>query len=205
MQTVGSVPLRSLQPAPVELHERVTFIGNATILLRLAGRTILTDPNFVPAGENVPLGYGLSARRLLDPAVTFDGLPPVDLVLLSHLHGDHFDRIAEARLSRELPIVTTQQAADQLAELGFRGTIPLDTWESHQVDTSAGRLRITALPARHAPSLLSVALPHVMGSLLETWGPEDDPSLPARRRIYISGDTIVNDGLREIRWRHPDI
>src|SRR3954453_10821539 len=105
------------------------FIGNATVLIRYADFTILTDPNFVHAGEEVPLGYGLKTRRLTDPAMEIDDLPPLDLVVLSHLHADHFDRIAEARLPRSLPIATTDQAADWLQERGFSATLPLETWE----------------------------------------------------------------------------
>ncbi len=64
--------------------DSLLFIGNATVLLRYAGFAILTDPNFVHSGEDVPLGYGLSTRRLTDPAIEIEQLPPLDFVLLSH-------------------------------------------------------------------------------------------------------------------------
>jgi len=178
------------------------FIGNATVLLRYADLTILTDPNFVPRGTEIPLGYGMHTRRLTDPAMRIDELPPVDLVVLSHLHADHFDDVAREALPRSMPIVTTPEAADQLAEDGFAALQPLDTWEVHEHRVPGGRLRITAMPGQHAPAALSVALPDVMGSYLELWaGEEADPSL----RIYISGDTIMYEGLREIPDRVPAI
>jgi L-ascorbate metabolism protein UlaG (beta-lactamase superfamily) len=178
------------------------FVGNATVLLRLAGLTILTDPNFVPRGTQVPLGYGLSTTRLTDPAMAIDDLPPLDAVLLSHYHGDHFDQLAEERLDRATPIVTTPQAADLLAEHGFLRTTALETWQTHALGGPEGRLRITALPGRHAPGPLEIALPDVMGSLIEVWreraaGEQGHPS-GADLRIYITGDTIVYEGLREI-------
>src|SRR4028119_2320165 len=76
----------------------IFFIGTATIILRFAGFTILTDPNFLHAGDHVHLGYGLTSERLTEPALDIDELPPLDLCVLSHYHGDHFDRIAEERL-----------------------------------------------------------------------------------------------------------
>ena len=42
----------------------MTFGGNATMLLRIGGFTLLTDPSFVRRGTRVYLGYGLWTRRL---------------------------------------------------------------------------------------------------------------------------------------------
>jgi L-ascorbate metabolism protein UlaG (beta-lactamase superfamily) len=79
----------------------IFFIGTATVLIRYAGFTILTDPNFLHRGDHVHLGYGLISRRQTNPAVEMEDLPPLDFVLLSHLHGDHFDRVAERKLNIE--------------------------------------------------------------------------------------------------------
>src|SRR4028119_2047792 len=85
----------------------IFFVGNATVVIRYAGFTILTDPNFLHAGDHVHLGYGLTSKRLTDPAVELEDLPPLDFVLLSHLHGDHFDRVAGRRLTKATPIMST--------------------------------------------------------------------------------------------------
>ena len=69
----------------------VTFIGNATVLIRYAGLTILTDPTFIHKHEQVSIGYGMHTTRLTDPAMDIRDLPPLDFILLSHFHGDHFD------------------------------------------------------------------------------------------------------------------
>jgi L-ascorbate metabolism protein UlaG (beta-lactamase superfamily) len=177
------------------------FIGNATVLLELGGFTILTDPNFVHRGEEIPLGYGLTTTRLTDPAIEIDDLPPLDLVVLSHWHADHFDRVAEERLSRALPIVTTPAAAEELRSRGFGQARGLDTWETDHRTSQDAELRITAMPGKHAPSALSVALPDVMGSLVELSGDRGTPAF----RLYITGDTIMYEGLREIPRRHPEI
>ena len=82
----------------------LTFVGNATTLLRLNGCTLLTDPSFLHAGNAVHVGYGLFAKRLLEPALQPEQLPPLDAVLLSHLHGDHWDPPAERALDHALPL-----------------------------------------------------------------------------------------------------
>lgn len=185
--------------------DSIQFIGNATVLLRYRGLTILTDPNFIHRGEKIALGYGLSATRLTDPAMEIEDLPPLDLVVLSHFHGDHFDQVAEERLDRGLPIITTPDAADTLATKGFTGSLPLETWQSHEVRGDDVRLRVTAMPAQHAPGLLTIALPQVMGSLLEFWPAAASVSAQPSLRLYITGDTIIYEGLREIPERHPEI
>jgi L-ascorbate metabolism protein UlaG (beta-lactamase superfamily) len=188
--------------------DSVEFIGNATVLIRHSGFTILTDPNFIHRGEEVPLGYGLSTTRLTDPSIEIDDLPQLDLVVLSHYHGDHFDQVAEERLERSIPIVTTPHAADILAQKGFYNARSLETWQTHEVSRNGGSLRLTSMPGQHAPGALTVALPQVMGSLLEFsaadgpgFGFDGQPDL----RLYITGDTIMYEGLREIPERHPEI
>jgi L-ascorbate metabolism protein UlaG (beta-lactamase superfamily) len=81
------------------------FIGTATVLLRYGALTILTDPNFLHKGDHVHLGYGLHSQRLTDPAIEFDHLPPIDLVILSHMHEDHFDKLVQQKLKRDLALL----------------------------------------------------------------------------------------------------
>ena len=179
----------------------IFFIGNATVLIRYAGFTILTDPNFIHMHEEVPIGYGLTAKRLTNPAMEIGDLPPIDLVVLSHFHGDHFDQVAERDLDKSLPIVTTLHAARALREKGFTATRPIKTWSTLSVVKGEARLRITSAPGRHGPGPMGVMLPPVMGSILE-FGLSDDKTLV---RIYITGDTLVIDQLKEIPLRYPDI
>lgn len=176
------------------------FIGNATMLLHLNGVTILTDPNFLHAGDHAHIGYGMTTRRLREPACRLDEIGAIDAVLLSHYHGDHFDHKVEAALSRTLPIVTTPQAAAVLARKGFRNTMALRTWASVEVRKGDRSVRITSMPGKHGPGALSALLPQVMGSLIDVPQPAGRPL-----RIYISGDTLIFDELREIPKRYPDI
>ena len=179
----------------------VFFVGTATVLIRYAGFTILTDPNFLHRGDHVHLGYGLISRRQTNPAVEIEDLPPLDFVLLSHLHGDHFDRVAQRKLNKATPIISTRHAVAYLKRKGFTSTHALKTWETLSITKGQARLRLTAMPGTHAPGPLAVALPPVMGSMLEFRTPEDE----TRLRLYISGDTLVHEQLREIPRRYPEI
>ena len=179
----------------------IFFVGTATVILRYAGFTILTDPNFLHAGDHVHLGYGLRSERQTNPAIEIEDLPPLDLVLLSHLHGDHFDRVAEAKLDKRVPIITTPHAARYLEGKGFRPPAALDTWESILVRKGDAVLRVTAMPGTHAPGPLRKVLPPVMGSMLEFGTAEGG----IRLRLYITGDTLIHDRLREIPRRYPQI
>lgn len=177
------------------------FVGNATVILRYAGFTILTDPNFLHQGDHVHLGYGIRSARMTDPAIELEELPPLDLVVLSHMHEDHFDRVVEQKLDKELPIITTPHATDKLKKKGFTLPHPLNTWETLDVVKGETLLRITSTPGIHGPRILQAALPPVMGSILEFQAPAGNN----RFRIYISGDTLVHEDIKEIPKRYPDI
>jgi len=177
----------------------LTFVGTATTVLRLGGFTLLTDPNFVRRGQRVHLGYGLTSKRRTDPALGVADLPELDAVLLSHLHGDHFDRIAKRDLPREPPVLTTTHAARRLDRWGFH-PVGLDTWQHHELRRGAEVLRVTSVPGRHGPVGVHRLLPPVMGSVL-------DLERDGRRvlRAYVTGDTLNVAELRGIRDRFPDI
>jgi len=179
----------------------VQFIGTATVIIRYQGFTILTDPNFLHKGDHVHLGYGLTSERRTNPAIKFEQLPPIDLVVLSHYHGDHFDRLVEEKLNRATPIVTPKEASERLKRLGFTRTFGLSNWDRVEVTKGGARLRITATPGRHGPAGVAVLLPRVMGSILD-FGP--DAAKPDYR-MYISGDTLVYDDIRAIPQRFPNI
>lgn len=179
----------------------IFFVGTATVILRYAGFTILTDPNFLHAGDHVHLGYGLTSERLTNPAIDIEELPPLDFCVLSHYHGDHFDRVAEEKLAKDLPIITTEHAAGELKGKGFTAPFALDTWQFVSVKKGGARVRVTSMPGKHGPAAVAAFLPPVMGSMLEFQPAANHTAL----RLYITGDTLVYDDLREIPQRYPEI
>jgi L-ascorbate metabolism protein UlaG (beta-lactamase superfamily) len=174
----------------------LTFGGNATTLLRLGGFTLLTDPNFLHRGQRAYLGKGLWTTRLTEPALQPTQLPDLDAILLSHLHADHWDRIATRHLDKDTPVITTPAAASALGRRGFRGTADLRPWQQHELSRGEETLRITSVPGVHGPGLVGKLLPPVMGSVLE---------LVREGRVdwrgYISGDTVFRPELAEVLER----
>ncbi|MBU6530480.1 MBL fold metallo-hydrolase [Streptomyces sp. NPDC057245] len=193
-----------MEDTPPDGAAEILFIGNATLLIRYQDLTLLTDPNFLHRGQAAHLGYGLVSRRVTEPALDVADLPHADLdaVVLSHLHGDHFDRVARRGLDRGLPFVTTPHGSRLLRGLyGFRRATGLRTWQSRTLRRGDSSVRVTSLPGRHAPGPARFLLPPVMGSLLEF----GDRSGETRLVVYLSGDTLMYDGLRAIAERFPDI
>jgi L-ascorbate metabolism protein UlaG (beta-lactamase superfamily) len=163
------------------------FVGTATTLLRLGSTTLLTDPNFLHRGQRAYLGKGLFSKRLTEPSLQPEDLPELDGVLLSHLHGDHFDRIARDRLDHDLPVLTTPAAARKLGSWGFAAAHGMSTWST----VTLGDVRVTAVPGQHAPGPLQRVFPPVMGTVLGADG----------HRVYVTGDTLCYPWLREVAER----
>jgi L-ascorbate metabolism protein UlaG (beta-lactamase superfamily) len=208
--TAGAGGFRQMQHPPLVLPGpaiapslrggSIFFVGTATVILRYGGFTILTDPNFLHKGDHVHLGYGMTSERLTQPAITLEQLPPIDFVLLSHYHGDHFDHLVADKLDRTVPIVTTKHAAAALKGKGFERPFALDTWDTIEVTKGAARTRVTAMPGKHAPGAMRMMIPPTMGSMLEF------PSgSKTALRIYITGDTLIHEHLKEIPKRYPEI
>ncbi|HEY4625561.1 MAG TPA: MBL fold metallo-hydrolase [Blastococcus sp.] len=174
----------------------LTFGGNATMLLCIGGFTLLTDPNFLHRGQRAYLGYGLWTKRLTEPALEPTQLPALDGILLSHLHGDHWDRIATRHLDRSTPVITNAAAAKRLEQRGFKSTADLRPWQQHEFTRGEETLRVTSVPGVHGPGPLAKLLPPVTGSVLElvrggavTW------------RGYFTGDTLYRPFLAEVLER----
>jgi L-ascorbate metabolism protein UlaG (beta-lactamase superfamily) len=171
----------------------LTFVGTATTLLRLGDFTLLTDPNFLHRGQRAHIGYGMWTRRRTEPAAQPADLPRPDAVLLSHLHGDHFDRIARRELPKDLPVITTPHAATRLRRWGFDAAAGLRTWTTTELTSGSQRLTVTSVPGVHAPGPINLLFPPVMGSVLDYQSPGVPPL-----RLYITGDTLYRPQLAEI-------
>jgi L-ascorbate metabolism protein UlaG (beta-lactamase superfamily) len=167
----------------------MTYIGGPTVLIDIAGMRLLTDPTFDDAGGSYVRGSTL--HKLTGPALAASALGRIDAVLLSHhQHADNLDTAGEAVLKKATRVVTTEEGA---AALGGN-TFGLAPWQIAELEGPHGRtLRITATPARHGPpERASLA---VTGFLLDAPG-----------GIYISGDTVLYEGVEEVIERlHPRI
>ena len=91
------------------------WLGHSTVLLKIDGTTILTDPVFsTRAGLHLGI-VTLGVKRMVAPALDRAGLPPIDLILLSHAHMDHFDIPSLRRLEdRRTSVITAAKTSDLL-------------------------------------------------------------------------------------------
>src|SRR5262245_26344261 len=76
-----------------------TWIGHSTVLVRLDGLNILTDPNWSP--RTGPLKGHIGVYRYTPPGIPFEQLPRIDVVLISHDHYDHLDEPTVRRLAEQ--------------------------------------------------------------------------------------------------------
>ena len=97
-----------------------TWVGHATVLIQTQGLNILTDPIWNERAG--PLGVG--PKRTAAPGVRFEDLPKIDVVLVSHNHYDHLDKMTLKRLwERDRPTIVTSLGNDSvIGQTGAKAT-----------------------------------------------------------------------------------
>jgi L-ascorbate metabolism protein UlaG (beta-lactamase superfamily) len=170
----------------------VTHIGGPTALLEIGGWRLLTDPTFDPAGGSYRFGWGTGSKKLTGPAIAAADVGRVDAVLLSHdHHEDNLDRAGRELLPSADAVITTASGARRLGG-NARGLAP---WASTRLQAE-GRpaIELTATPCRHGPPLSHPIVGEVIGFSLAWEGQE-------RGVLWISGDTVLYDGVRKVADR----
>lgn len=133
---------------PVDFNAQgdgVWWLGHASLLLRLSGQYLLTDPVFSRRAS--PLTFYGPERKTPSP-ITLSELPHLDAVLISHNHYDHLDKHTIMEISRRFPeayYYVPLGLKPWFLRLGIKQVVELDWWES-KLHSS---LSICAVPARH--------------------------------------------------------
>jgi len=149
--------VREPAPAPVTPtpdkwdDNKVTFawLGHATVLINFYGVRILTDPAF---SNRVGIGLGigtLGPKRYVAPALKFDQLPEVDLVLLSHAHMDHMDLPTLRKFKSTQTVLTAKDTTEILVKSGLKPYAELNWGDAINLKTSKGELRVEAFEVNH--------------------------------------------------------
>lgn len=146
--TVDTIPA-PFRPDPASWDPSTmtaAWIGHSTVLINMFGTMIITDPVFSSRiGINVFDVLKIGPKRLVDPALTLDELPPIDLLLLSHGHMDHLDLPTLKHFRRDTPLVLAKGTSDIVHQLKFSHGREIDWDEKIRV---AG-VEIEALRVRH--------------------------------------------------------
>ena len=182
------------KPNPAEWSdERVTvaWLGHATVLINFFGIKILTDPVLFPRiGIRIPFLFTIGPKRLTAPALAFDELPKIDLILLSHAHFDHIDMRTLHRLDGSTKVITAPCTSELLRWTKLRDITELRWGERKSIETPAGRIDIVAVQVKHwGARLQRDDYRGYNGYLLERNG----------RRILFAGDTALTDSFSELR------
>lgn len=121
-----------------------TWIGHASFLVQVGGLNILTDP--VLSKRTSPVQWA-GPGRLAPLGLSFDELPKIDVVLVSHNHYDHLDEPTVRRLAkRDAPLfVVPMGLRTWFEKRRIRNVAELDWWQP----TMARGLRVYAVPAQH--------------------------------------------------------
>jgi L-ascorbate metabolism protein UlaG (beta-lactamase superfamily) len=166
----------------------VTFVGHSTFLIQTAAGSILTDPMYSQRAGPFNL---MGPRRVRQPAVRLEDLPPISIVLLSHNHYDHCDLRTLNLLARRFdPVVVTPVGNARLAQrAGLHRVEELDWWQS----ATLSKVPITLTPAHH----FSARSPFDKNRAL--WGGFQITA--GRTRIYFAGDTAYAPFFRDVRQR----
>ena len=184
-----------LPDAPQPREVATTYIGHATLLLRFAGCTVLTDPMFSLRAS--PFAF-LGPKRVRPPAMGLADLPKIDAICLSHNHYDHMDlpSLRQLQVRGNPPIVTGIGNGTYLARRGIANVIELDWWESAE---PVDGLRITYVPAQHWSRR------HFWDTNRMLWGGHVIEAQGAR--AYFAGDTGYPAQFGEIAQRlgAPDV
>jgi L-ascorbate metabolism protein UlaG (beta-lactamase superfamily) len=172
----------------------IAWLGHSTVLINFFGVTILTDPVlFSRVGIRLP-GITVGPKRLTTPALKFDELPQIDLILLSHAHFDHLDLRTLRCFDESTRVVTARATSDLLKRTRISDITELDWGQSKSLSVAAGEMVITAFPVKHWGARTQHDTHRgYNGYLIER----------KERRIIFAGDTAMTDSFAELRRHGP--
>lgn len=174
---------------------KVTFINHSTILIQTNKFNLLTDPIW---SERASPFTWTGPKRIREPGLSFDKLPPIDAVLISHNHYDHLDIPTLQQLEKQFhPIFITPLGDKNLLNRnGISNVIEMDWWQQHKFNND---ITITFLPALHWSARW---LTDRYSTLWGSYGIDID-----KTKIYFAGDTGYTDNFKTIqkRWGKPDL
>ncbi len=176
---------RPVFPKLTRGHVAITWIGHASFLIQFSDLNVLVDPNFA--------NWLFFLKRLKRAGLRLKDLPPIDLVLLTHAHFDHFHKPTLRKLPAPKIGVMPWGVGELAHDLGFTRIIELQKWESF----SHADWNVTLTPCKHWGAR-TIRDEHrgYGGFVLRHQG----------RTIYHAGDSAYFDGFKEIgRHLQPEI
>jgi L-ascorbate metabolism protein UlaG (beta-lactamase superfamily) len=170
---------------------QVQLIRNATMRFTYAGHTFLADPDLAPKHSRRSF-TGTSPNPLVDlPVSAQEVIDNIEMVIVSHLHQDHFDSVAQTLLPKNLPVFCQPGNEAALASQGFEHVTPIE----NQVAWNG--IAISRIDGEHGSGPVLSDMGKVSGFVFQH---EGEPT------VYWAGDTILCDVVEQAIIRYqPDI
>ncbi|UII25589.1 MBL fold metallo-hydrolase [Fulvivirga maritima] len=182
-------------------HIKIQLVRNATLFIHYAGQRFLIDP--MMADKGAYSGFpGTERAELRNPLVSLPSpvenwLDP-DVVLLTHLHPDHWDVVASQRLAKGLPIYTqNKEDALKIKEEDFKDVSVLEN------ENQLAEVQLFKTACQHGSDEL-FGVPELAARMGEVSGYVLKKA--NEKSIYVVGDTIWIDEVADVLKSHqPDI
>jgi L-ascorbate metabolism protein UlaG (beta-lactamase superfamily) len=198
----SSILTRGASAGPVpgaSTQAKLTQVRNATLRIDYGGVRFLVDPLLAEKGA-YPGFEGTANSQLRNPLVPLpmplDDIINVDAVIVTHLHSDHWDDAAKARLPKSLPLFAQdEQDAAQIRSAGFNDVRVLtETSEFNGV-------KLSKTGGQHGTDAAIQAAGKVLGQVCGVVF-----SHPSHKALYVAGDTIWNRHVEEAIAKHrPEV
>lgn len=160
---------------------QLQLIRNATMILDYGGQRFLLDPDF-GAKHSRQSFTGKSPNPMVDlPIPPEKILEGIQAVIVSHLHSDHFDKVAQEIVPKTLPLFCQPGDEQTIRDKGFQQVMPIDTLDWQGV-------KITRTGGHHGLGYVETQMGKVSGFVFQA---KDEPT------IYWAGDTVMCDEVRE--------
>src|SRR5262245_49137082 len=162
---------------------KLRLLRNATLKLEIRGRIVLIDPFFAPKGSR-PSFTGRAPNPLVElPTTPEEILDGVELIIVSHLHADHFDPVAQSLVPKHLPLICQPGDEDKIRSFGFEDVMPL----AKVIDWNG--IHLQRREGSHGLGPVVQKMGRVMGFSITA---KDEPTL------YWAGDTVLYPGVETI-------
>jgi L-ascorbate metabolism protein UlaG (beta-lactamase superfamily) len=183
-----AVPLQVVSREELDnsTEDALVRLGHSTILMRLDGQYVMTDPVFSDRASPVQWA---GPKRFHPSPISIEDLPHIKVVVISHDHYDHLDKAAIKQLIDKVDhFVTPLKVGDILIDWGVdeAKVTQLDWWQSKQVDD----LNLVATPAQHFSGR---GLTNRDETLWASWVIQS-----SSKNLFFSGDGGYFSGFKEI-------
>ena len=148
--------LRSVERGKIELSREyknleekpngyTSWIGHSSFIINNFDLNIITDPIFSERAS--PFSF-FGPKRLIPPAIDYEDLPNIDVIVISHNHYDHLDKKTIKNLNKINPDIiylVPLKLKKWFEGLGTKNVYEFNWWEEKKIKNTT----FTFVPVQH--------------------------------------------------------